>query len=163
MKQIIVYILLISTQLAISQGKKTIISPNQRTKAHIINHKKSEATEESQIKIISKNGIVLFDTSFISDDGEHGLGIARALWTPNSQYFIFSTYSSGGHQSWHSPTFFYSVQANKLYFLDDFVGPITDSEFEVSGRDSVYIVCKRRDNLDEENVAISLSRLIHTK
>ena len=65
--------------------------------------------------------------SFASADGEHGFGVAKAQWTPNSQFFIFSMGSSGGHQPWHHPIYFYSRTENRFYCLDDYVGPITSA------------------------------------
>jgi hypothetical protein len=112
---------------------------------------------------VERSGKVLLDTSFASEDGEHGLGVVNASWTPNSQFFVFSTSSSGGHQPWHSPTFFYSIKAEQLFYLDDLVGAITTSDFMVSGEDSLYTDGMRKDDLEDEDFAVSLSSLIHRK
>jgi hypothetical protein len=66
------------------------------------------ATEESQLEIRDAAGAELARKSFASPDGSHGLSIVRAAWSPDSQFFVFITTSSGGHQPWHSPTFAYS-------------------------------------------------------
>jgi hypothetical protein len=148
---------------AMTQSKREFIAPNHDAIAYVLSLKAPEATEESRIKIVSKTGNVLLDTSFSSEDGEHGLGVVKASWTPNSKFFVFSTSSSGGHQPWHSPTFFYSVKLKKLIYLDDLVGVITTPDFVLSAEDSLYTIGKRKDDLEDEDFAIKLSKLIHLK
>ena len=87
---------------------------------------------ESRVEIRNRKHTLLFTHSFGSDDGEHGDGVAEAAWTPDSQFFAFSVMSSGGHQAWHSPTFFVSRRDNIMRSLDDYVGSITDPQFKVA-------------------------------
>lgn len=63
---------------------------------------------ESKIEIHSKDAIVC-SASYSSEDGEHGFGVERAAWSPDSKFFVYSMSSSGGHQAWHFPTYFISV------------------------------------------------------
>ena len=72
--------------------------------------------------------------SFASADGEHGLVIVRAAWSPDSGFFVFSGASSGGHQPWHSPIFVYSREANTFYELDKCLSGIAvvDPDFDIS-------------------------------
>src|SRR5688572_5028509 len=53
---------------------------------------------ESGVELRSVNGTTLLIHSYASEDGEHGFGIERASWTPDSQFFVYSMSSSGGHQ-----------------------------------------------------------------
>jgi hypothetical protein len=62
---------------------------------------------ESRIEIHDMNGAVLATKDFKSADGEHGRNVQKAEWSPNSQFFVFSTASSGGHSPWHWQTYFY--------------------------------------------------------
>jgi hypothetical protein len=161
MKIIIIGIFLFD--FAMGQSRHKFIAPNRNAIAYVFSLKAPEATEESRIKIISRTGNTFLDTSFSSEDGEHGLGVVKASWTPNSKFFVFSMSSSGGHQTWHSPTFFYSVNLKKLFYLDDFVGVITTSDFVLSADDSLYTIGKRKDDLEDEDFTIKLSKLIHLK
>lgn len=95
---------------------------------------------ESCIEIRSSMGLVKSRTCYQSDDGEHGAGLERAAWTPDSQFFVYSTSSSGGHQPWAFPTYFYSALDDRTRLLDDFVGPITEPEFSVMVPDVVSTV-----------------------
>jgi hypothetical protein len=72
------------------------------------------ACGESRIEILNSNGRVLSVESLTSNDGEHGLVVQNAAWTQNSAFFVFSSYSSGGHQANHFPVLFYSRTGNRF-------------------------------------------------
>ncbi len=74
---------------------------------------------------------------FIPEDGEHGLSIDRAEWTPDSQFLVFTTYRSGEYQAWQYPAFFFDRRDKKIYRLDDFLAPITDGRFVLKSPDYV--------------------------
>src|SRR6266849_3231050 len=52
---------------------------------------------ESRVEFYSPQQEMLCALDYSSDDGEHGFGIVKAAWTPDSYYFVFSLTSSGGH------------------------------------------------------------------
>jgi WD40 repeat protein len=79
--------------------------------------------------------IVVRDHS--SPDGQHGRSVLHADWTPDSQ-FLFSTASSGGHSAWHFNTFVYVRRTNKIYQLDEMIGPLVDPMFDVSTPDQFH-------------------------
>ncbi len=95
-------------------------SPDGKTRASVIVMK----TGESKVRIHEVAGTSRIERSFASADGEHGLVIVRAAWSPDSGFFVFSGGSSGGHQPWHVPTFIYSRATNGLYELDTCVAGI---------------------------------------
>jgi hypothetical protein len=88
-------------------------------------------TGESVVDFFSSQGDKLCSANYFSADGTHGFVAAKAEWTPDERYFVFSMQSSGGHQPWHSPTDFYIHDDRKLCHLDDFLNPpgIATSEF----------------------------------
>jgi len=98
--------------------------------------------------------------SFASSDGSHGEGIDHAAWTINGQFFVFNTSSSGGHQPWHLPMYFYSRSTNRFYGLDSSIGPVT-SDFSLVGRSTLKTT---RFNLarknGKESVTVNLRRLL---
>jgi len=49
--------------------------------------------------------------SFASSDHNHGEGVGHAEWTSDGQFFVFNTFSSGGHQPWHVAT--YSIASGR--------------------------------------------------
>jgi len=72
-------------------------------------------TKENKVQIRTNEDALLQEADYSSEDGEHGLTVAHAEWTPNSQFFIYSAYSSGGHQPYFSRVYFYSRFDNKIY------------------------------------------------
>ncbi len=91
-------------------------------------------TGESVIDFFGPDGKKLCSADYSSADGTHGFVIAKAEWTPDRRFFVFSMSSSGGHQPWHAPTNFYDANDHMLCSLDDFLDPpgITTSEFMLS-------------------------------
>jgi len=75
---------------------------------------------ESRIEIKSSNGKIACALDYSSEDNEHGFGVVKAEWTPDSQYFVFSLTSSGGHQAWHAPTQFLNRKDGRVRTLDDY-------------------------------------------
>jgi hypothetical protein len=119
-----------------AQAPHQYTSPDGKTVA-IVNPVAGTKTNESEVRIYEVAGVFStsrLNQSFASTDGEHGLVIVRSAWSPNSDYFVFSGESSGGHQPWHSPMFAYSRRTNALYELDTCVSGIAvvAPDFELS-------------------------------
>jgi hypothetical protein len=115
-------------------------SPDRKTVAIIRFTKAPEATAESRLELRSEAGRLLARRSYSSSDGEHGFGITKAAWTPDSQFFVYSLESSGGHQAWHTPVQFYSRRKNRIIKLDDLLkDAVSNPQFVVSGADRVTV------------------------
>jgi hypothetical protein len=83
---------------------------------------------------------MLVKLSYASEDGEHGYGVTKAAWTPDSRFFVYSIESSGGHQSWHTPVQFFSRSENKIVRLDDVLkDAVSNPQFVVSAPDHVTV------------------------
>ena len=89
----------------------------------------SQQCLESRIEIRRRGSPSLFRKSYGSADCEHGMNIIRGAWTPDSMFFVFNAQMSGGHQPWHWPVYCYCRRDNKIYTLDEAVGPIVAPEF----------------------------------
>jgi hypothetical protein len=88
---------------------------------------------ESRIEFKSIDGTIACAIDYSSEDSEHGFGVVKAEWTPDSQYFVFSLTSSGGHQSWHAPTQFLSRKDGTIRALDDYFAAagISNADFRL--------------------------------
>ena len=151
-KPIWLVLLLVSGLPAFAQNR-IYPSPDERLRAVVIPvGKKGFETQESRIEIRDARGRLLRWRSFASSDGEHGRGVGRAEWTADGQFFVFNASSSGGHQPWNLPVFFYARSENRFSSLDDFVGPIT-SDFTLGGRNTV-ITTRFNSERNEEKEAI---------
>ena len=94
-------------------------SPDKAVIAVITSRKVPEATDESRVELISKSGKLLAKHDYFSEDGEHGFGVTKAEWTPDSKFFVYSLESSGGHQAWHSQVCYFSRKSQRILILDD--------------------------------------------
>lgn len=94
---------------------------------------------ESQVEI-REGSDTLLTRRFSSPDGQHGFIVQHAEWTPDSRFFVFSLASSGGHQPWHFPTFFYSRRVNKVEALDPYTGSVADPDFRLSAPDTISVM-----------------------
>jgi hypothetical protein len=84
-------------------------------------------------------GVVLATKDFKSPDGEHGRNVQKAEWSPDSQFFVFSTASSGGHSPWHWQTYFYDRRRKIFKEVDDFTGPVVKRNFKLTAPDWIEV------------------------
>ena len=123
--------------------------------------KAGDGPKESRVEVRNSAGKNLLSRSFGSKDGEHGYLVYHADWTADSQFFVFSVASSGGHQPWHSPIYFYCRSDSRLRLLDDYLGPITDPNFTLSAPDVIHATqLKKYGDLESVAVEAKLSKLI---
>jgi hypothetical protein len=136
------------------------VSPDDSLRAEIQSvRKKPGGAAESKIEILSKDGKQIWIVKYTSADGEHGFGVFKAAWTPDSQYFVYSLVSSGGHELGRSPIFFYDRRVERVRSFDEEVGVVTDAKFSVSPPDVVEVVIRDNNNGEPKNVKIALSDL----
>lgn len=155
------FLLLAATAVAGSaQSAKTYVSPDKSLRVIItsVGHERRGAGE-SVLEIRSARRVLLLKKSFASEDGEHGYGVARAAWTQDSRFFVFSVESSGGHQPLHTPTFVYRRTDRRLLALDDFVGPISAPLFELGPHDLLRTQRWVADEQAVRAVTLNLSEL----
>src|SRR5712664_603756 len=104
-----------------------------------ISKKAGRSQYESRIEFKSSDGKIACALDYSSEDNEHGFGVVKAAWTPDSQYFVYSLTSSGGHQSWHAPTQFLSRKDGTVRSLDDYFAAagISKSDFRLTAPNTV--------------------------
>jgi hypothetical protein len=127
------------TSLAYSAKQEKYLSPDGRYRA-FVSALGGIRSGESMVVIKTKEGITIFSKSYGSEDGEHGYGVVQAAWTPNSTFFVYSLASSGGHSPWHTPIHYISVRDLKIRSLDDYIGAVTQPQFEVRAPDTIKAV-----------------------
>jgi hypothetical protein len=154
-----VTILFIINSLLVAKNKREFISPDKKVRIIVFNYVDKDIVLESRIRVLTRKGTALFDTSFASKDHEHGFGVIQADWTADSKFFVFCMNSSGGHQPWHFFTFAYSLSVNRLISIDKTVEPVT-SKFKLFPPDSLEAT-GFTDNLNHTaKFGIRLSTLI---
>lgn len=116
---------------------------------------------ESRIEI-RRRGDVLLAKSYTSPDGQHGYVLEQAQWTADSQFFVFSMSSSGGHQPWRFPVFVYSRRHNALAPLDQRTGPITAPDFQLTAANAIAVSVPSKDAVPKK-VWVKLATLFPLK
>jgi hypothetical protein len=119
---------------ASSEGTNMYRSPDGGLRAVIV-----PIGREHRVEIRNRHGKVLASVDRSSEDGEHGGAVEKAAWSPDAQFFVFSTYNSGGHAAWTSPTFLYDRRLSKLFNLDCFLPPVAASDFTIRAPDILTI------------------------
>lgn len=94
---------------------------------------------ESRVEIHDMKGAILATKDFKSADGEHGRNVQEMEWSPNSQFFVFSTASSGGHSPWHWQTYLYDRKGKVFKEVDDFTGPVIKRNFKLTAPDWIEV------------------------
>jgi len=114
-------IIVAARSATIEQRMRQYISPDGsvRVKVFPVGKEEGFADYESRIKFQSDDGKISCTLDFSSEDSEHGYGVVKAAWTRDSQYFVFSLVSSGGHSPMHVPTQFLSLKDGTVRSLDD--------------------------------------------
>jgi hypothetical protein len=133
---------------------QTVPSPDRTLRAVIT--PVGRERKESRVEIQNSDGKVLCPQDYSSPDGEHGLGVTEDRWTPDSEFFVYSTSSSGGHQPYHSPTYFYSRRTNRVSDIEELthrmvVDQAPDSEFKIVPPHSVALVTSS-NGLDNQDI-----------
>jgi hypothetical protein len=118
-----------------------VTSPDQQLRACILSVGKhpNPPFNESRVEIRNMTGSVLATKDFKSPDGEHGRNVQKNQWSADSQFFVFSTASSGGHSPWHWQTYFYNRKQQVFKEVDDFTGPVIKRNFKLSPPDWIEV------------------------
>jgi hypothetical protein len=123
-----------------SVKETTYKSPDGSLVAIVKSVNQTEATDESEVQVQTASGNVLARRNYRSEDGEHRYGVTKAQWTPDSQFFVCSLESSGGHQPWHSPVQYFSRKTREFVSLDDALNDaVMNPQFSVGAPDKVTV------------------------
>src|SRR5262252_8457307 len=76
-------------------------------------------------------GDTLTSKDYSSPRGINGYYVFNAKWSPDSQFFVYSTSSSGGHSPWSFPMMVYSRQQNRIAGFSDMINgePTVSGDF----------------------------------
>lgn len=71
--------------------------------------------------IRTSKGDTLTSKDYSSPRGTNGYYVFNAKWSPDSQFFVYSMSSSGGHSPWSFPMMVYSRQKNRIAGFSDMI------------------------------------------
>lgn len=123
-------VILAACAAASAQTARVYRSPDRRLVARVIRTRpRGYGRGECIVEVRAAGGALVARKDLTSRDGQQGLLADRAAWSPDGQFFVFSTGSTGGHQPWHAPTYIFSRRRRRIYELDDYVGPVSSPSF----------------------------------
>ena len=108
---------------------------------------------ESRIVIRTAKGDTLTSKDYSSPRGTNGYYVIDAKWSPDSQFFIYSMASSGGHSPWSFPMMVYSRQKNRIAGFSDMIEgrPTLSADFHFAGPHIlVASTWKQQGSLDDK-------------
>ena len=149
-----------SAMVAFGQfGRVIYISPDEKLRAVVIPTKKVDGDfHESRVELQKASGETLALNDHSSPDREHGRGVLHAAWSPDSQFFVYSTTSSGGHVAGHFNTYVFVRSLSRFFELDEMIGcAIVDPDFMLS--DSATLSGRRACGGEPESFRIHLADL----
>src|SRR5215471_15985030 len=76
---------------------------------------------ESRVVIRTNKGDTLTSKDYSSPRGANGYYVANAMWSPDSQFFVYSMSSSGGHSPWSFPIMVYGRRKNVFAAFSDMI------------------------------------------
>src|SRR5262249_33905209 len=90
---------------------------------------------ESRVVIRASNSDTLTSKDYSSPRGANGYYVVNAKWSPDSQFFVYSMSSSGGHSPWSFPMMVYGRQKNRIAGFSDMIrgGPTVSADFHFAG------------------------------
>jgi hypothetical protein len=120
---------------------------------------------ESRIVIRTSDGKTLISKDYSSPRGANGYYIFHAKWSPDSQYFVYSMSSSGGHSPWSFPMWVYSRQKNLIISFSKMIGdnPTVSGDFKFTGPHTVSATTWEKAGSDNKlSISVDLEDAIKT-
>jgi hypothetical protein len=113
---------------------------------------------ESRIVIRTAKGDTLTSKDYSSPRGTNGYYVVDAKWSPDSQFFVYSMASSGGHSPWSFPMMVYSRQKNRIAGFSDMIEgkPTLSADFRFSGPHSLVASTWKQQGSLEDKVPVTI-------
>ncbi len=113
---------------------------------------------ESRVVIRASDGNTLTSKDYSSPRGMNGYYVYRGQWSPDSQFFVYSLVSSGGHSPWSFPIMVYSRQKNATAKFSDMINgnPTLSGEFSFAGPHLLSAVTWKKQGALDEQVPIKV-------
>ena len=113
---------------------------------------------ESRVVIRTSKGDTLTSKDYSSPRGANGYCVFNAKWSPDSQFFVYSMSSSGGHSPWSFPMMVYSRQKNRIAGFSDMTNgePTVSGDFHFAGPHTVVASTWKQPGSLDDKVALTV-------
>jgi hypothetical protein len=113
---------------------------------------------ESRVVIRTSKSDTLTSKDYSSPRGANGYYVFNAKWSPDSQFFVYSMSSSGGHSPWSFPMMVYSRQKNRIAGFSDMIKgePTVSGDFHFAGPHTVVASTWKQPGSLDDKVAVTV-------
>jgi hypothetical protein len=113
---------------------------------------------ESRVVIRTAKGDTQTSMDYSSPRGTNGFYVVNAKWSPNSQFFVYSMSSSGGHSPWSFPIMVYGRKKDLIAKFSDMIGgPTLSADFDFSGPDALVARTWKGAGAIENPIAVTVN------
>jgi hypothetical protein len=113
---------------------------------------------ESRVVVRSSAGDTVTSRDYSSPRGMNGYYVAQAQWSPDSQFFVFSMTSSGGHSPWSFPIWVFGRKSSQIVPFSDMIGgkPTLSGEFTFTAPHSLTAATWKQEGSLDDKVPITV-------
>jgi hypothetical protein len=113
---------------------------------------------ESRVVIRSSKGETLTSKDYSSPRGANGYYVVAAKWSPDSQFFVYSMSSSGGHSPWSYPMAVYGRGKNRIAAFSDMIkgNPTLSPDFNFTAPHTLVASTWKRPGAFEDKVPVTV-------
>ena len=113
---------------------------------------------ESRVVIRTSKGDTLTSKDYSSPRGANGYYIVTAKWSPDSQFFVYSMTSSGGHSPWSYPMAVYGRAKNAIARFSDMINgnPTVSPEFSFTAPHTLTASTWKQPGAFEDKVPVTV-------
>jgi hypothetical protein len=113
---------------------------------------------ESRVVFRTAKGDTLTSKDYSSPRGANGYYVVNAKWSPDSQFFVFSMSSSGGHSPWSYPTMVYSREKNAIAKLSDMIDgkPLLSADFSFAAPHTLTATTWKKEGGIDDKVPVTV-------
>src|SRR5438876_2333602 len=113
---------------------------------------------ESRVVIRTSKGDTVTSKDYSSPRGANGYYVVNAKWSPDSQFFVYSMSSSGGHSPWSFPMMVYSRQKNRIAGFSDMIhgGPTVSADFHFAGPHTLIASTWKQPGSLDDKIAVTV-------
>ncbi len=113
---------------------------------------------ESRVVIRTQRGETVLSKDHSSPRGANGYYVYRGNWSPDSQYFVYSLVSSGGHSPWSFPIVVFSARRGQFAPFSEMIAgrPTLSGDFTFSGAHALTAMTWLRDGDIEHKLSVTV-------
>jgi hypothetical protein len=113
---------------------------------------------ESRVVIRNNRGDTLTSKDYSSPRGANGYYVVNAKWSPDSQFFVYSMSSSGGHSPWSFPLWVYSRGKNAIASFSKMINdkPTLSGDFSFAAPHTLTATTWKQSGAMEDKVPVTV-------